>query len=106
MSDETREAVLTVIGWMQEHSLAWADAGHIPAYVPTVDSEAYAELQPNATYASLAQNAAFDPRSKIAGVASPVYDAVDNLIAPAVHGFLSPEDAAAQMKDQLQSLLD
>ena len=106
MSDETREAVLTVIGWMQEHSLAWAGAGHIPAYTPTVDSEAYAELQPNATYASLAQNAAFDPRSKIAGVASPIYDAVDNLIAPAVHGFLNPEDAAAQMKDQLQSLLD
>ena len=106
MSDETRDAVLTVIGWMQEHSLAWAGAGHIPAYTPTVDSEAYAELQPNATYASLAQNAAFDPRSKIAGVASPIYDAVDNLIAPAVHGFLNPEDAAAQMKDQLQSLLD
>ncbi|PJE27653.1 carbohydrate ABC transporter substrate-binding protein, CUT1 family [Pseudooceanicola antarcticus] len=106
MSAETRDAVLTVIGWMQEHSLAWAGAGHIPAYTPTVDSDAYAALQPNATYASLAQNAAFDPRSKIAGVASPIYDAVDNLIAPAVHGFLSPEDAAAQMKDQLQSLLD
>ncbi len=106
MDAETRDAVLTVIGWMQEHSLAWAGAGHIPAYKPTVDSAEYAELQPNATYASLADNAAFDPRSKIAGVASPVYDAVDNLIAPAVHGFLSAEDAAAQMKDQLQSLLD
>ncbi|BBU54290.1 sugar ABC transporter substrate-binding protein [Mameliella alba] len=106
MSEEKREAVLTVIGWMQEHSLAWAGAGHIPAYKPTVESDDYAALQPNATYASLADNAAFDPRSKIAGVASPVYDAVDNLIAPAVHGFLSAEDAAEQMKAQLQSLLD
>ncbi|EAR51060.1 hypothetical protein OG2516_04159 [Oceanicola granulosus HTCC2516] len=106
MSEETRAAVLTVIGWMQEHSLDWAGAGHIPAYKPTVESAEYAELQPNATYASLADNAAFDPRSKIAGVASPVYDAVDNLIAPAVHGFLSPEEAAQQMKDELQSLLD
>lgn len=106
MTDEKRSAVLTVIGWMQEHSLAWAGAGHIPAYKPTVESDDYAALQPNATYASLADNAAFDPRSKIAGVASPVYDAVDNLIAPAVHGFLSAEDAAEQMKAQLQSLLD
>ncbi|WP_421906200.1 extracellular solute-binding protein [Mameliella sp.] len=106
MTDEKRTAVLTVIGWMQEHSLAWAGAGHIPAYKPTVESDDYAALQPNATYASLADNAAFDPRSKIAGVASPVYDAVDNLIAPAVHGFLSAEDAAEQMKAQLQSLLD
>ncbi|WP_428686976.1 extracellular solute-binding protein [Roseibium sp.] len=106
MSAETRDAVLTVIGWMEKHSLDWAGAGHIPAYRSTVESAEYAALEPNATYASLAQNAAFDPRSKIAGVASPIYDAVDNLIAPAVHGFLSPDDAAQQMKDQLQSLLD
>lgn len=106
MSPETRDAVLTVIGWMEQHSLAWAGAGHIPAYKPTVDSDEYAGLQPNATYASLAGNAAFDPRSKIAGVASPIYDAVDNLIAPAVHGFLDPQDAAEQMKEQLQSLLN
>lgn len=106
MSDEMRNAVLTVIGWMQKHSLAWAGAGHIPAYKPTVQSAEYAALEPNATYASLADNAAFDPRSKIAGVASPIYDAVDNLIAPAVHGFLSAEDAAAQMKAQLQGLLN
>ncbi len=106
MSAETRDAVLTVIGWMEEHSLAWAGAGHIPAYKPTVESDEYAALEPNSTYASLADNAAFDPRSKIAGVASPIYDAVDNLIAPAVHGFLSPEEAAQQMKEQLQGLLD
>ncbi|MFV0332779.1 MAG: extracellular solute-binding protein [Tropicimonas sp.] len=106
MSQETRDAVLTVIGWMQKHSLAWAGAGHIPAYAPTVASAEYQALQPNATYAKLAEHAAFDPRTTIAGVASPVYDAVDNLIAPAVHGYLSPEDAAAQMKEQLQALLD
>ena len=106
MTDEMRDAVLTVIGWMEKHSLAWAGAGHIPAYVPTVNSAEYAELQPNATYASLADNAAFDPRSKIAGVGSPIYDAVNNLIAPAVHGYLSPEDAAQQMKEQLQGLLN
>lgn len=106
MSAETRDAVLTVIGWMEKHSLAWADAGHIPAYKATVESTEYGALQPNSTYASLADNAAFDPRSKIAGVASPVYDAVDNLIAPAVHGYLAADDAASQMKEQLQSLLD
>lgn len=106
MSQKKRDAVLTVIGWMEKHSLDWAGAGHIPAYKPTVESADYAALEPNATYASLADNAAFDPRSKIAGVASPIYDAVDNLIAPAMHGFLSPEDAAEQMKEQLQALLD
>lgn len=106
MDAETREAVLTIIGWMQKHSLDWAGAGHIPAYKPTVESADYAALQPNATYVSLADNAAFDPRSKIAGVASPIYGAVDNLIAPAIHGFFSPEEAAQQIKQELQALLD
>lgn len=106
MTAEEREAALTAIGWMQRNSLAWADAGHIPAYNATVESTEYQELQPNATYASLAENAEFDPRSPIAGVASPLYDAINNLVAPAVHGFLEPQDAAEQMKQDLQSLLD
>ena len=63
-------------------------------------------MEPNATYAPLAENAAFDPRSTIAGVASPVYDAALNIIAPAMHGFLTPEDAVAQIKDALQPLLN
>lgn len=106
MSAETRDAVLTVIGWMEKHSLDWAGAGHIPAYKATVESAEYQQLQPNATYASLADHAAFDPRSKVAGVASPIYEAVDNIIAPAMHGYLGAEDAAQQVKEQLQSLLN
>lgn len=106
MSAEEREAAMTAIGWMQRNSLAWADAGHIPAYSATVESAEYQELQPNATYASLADNAEFDPRSTIAGVASPIYDSINNLVAPAVHGFLEPQDAAEQMKQELQALLD
>lgn len=106
MTAEEREAALTAIGWMQRNSLAWADAGHIPAYTATVESAEYQQLQPNATYASLAEHAEFDPRSTIAGVASPLYDSINNLVAPAVHGFLDPQDAAEQMKQELQSLLD
>ena len=102
---EMRKAALTIIGWFEKNSLAWADAGHIPAYKPTVDSAEYQAMQPNATYAPLAGHAVFDPRSTIAGVASPVYDAVDNFIAPAVHGQLTPADAVAEMKSSLQGML-
>lgn len=100
-----RAAALTVIGWMEKNSLAWADAGHIPAYKKTVESAEYQAMQPNATYAPLASHAAFDPRSTIAGVASPVYDAVDNFIAPAVHGQLPAADAVAEIKSSLQGML-
>jgi multiple sugar transport system substrate-binding protein len=103
---EKRKAVMEVIGWMNRNALRWADAGHIPAYLPVATSEEYKAMQPNAAYAPLADNAAYDPRSTIAGVASPVYDAALNIIVPAVHGFLTPEDAVAQMKEQLQPLLN
>ena len=71
-----RKAVMQVIGWMEKHALRWADAGHIPAYLPVATSAEYKAMEPNALYAPLADHAAYDPRSKIAGVASPVYDAV------------------------------
>ncbi len=101
-----RKAVMEVIGWMEKNALRWADAGHIPAYLPVATSPEYKAMEPNASYAPLADNAAYDPRSTIAGVASPVYDAALNIIVPAVHGFLTPEDAVVQIKEQLQPLLN
>ena len=103
---EKRKAVMEVIGWMEKHALRWADAGHIPAYLPVATSDEYKAMEPNSSYAELADTAAYDPRSTIAGVASPVYDAALNIIVPAVHGFLTPEEAVAQMKEQLQPLLN
>jgi len=105
LTPEKRKAVMEVIGWMEKHAIRWADAGHIPAYMPVATSAEYKAMEPNATYASLAEHAAYDPRSEIAGVASPVYDAAINIIAPATHGFMSADDAVAQMKDALQPLL-
>ncbi len=106
MTPEKKAAVLEVISWMNENSLAWADAGHIPAYSPTRDSEEFKTKQPNATYSVLADTAVFDPRSTLAGVASPVYDAVANYISPAMNGEIPPEDAINEMKADLQDQAD
>ena len=43
----------------------------------------------------------FDPSSKLAGVASPVYDAAGNYLMPAVNGEIDPKDAMEQMRDDL-----
>ncbi|PYE85893.1 extracellular solute-binding protein [Pseudoroseicyclus aestuarii] len=105
MSPEKREAVMTVIGWMEEHAIQWASAGHIPAYRPITESDEYQQMEPNATYASLADTAVFDPRDPIAGVASPVYDQALNIMVPAIAGYLSPEDAVAQMQSDLSGMM-
>jgi multiple sugar transport system substrate-binding protein len=96
-------AVMKVIAWMNKNSIMWASAGHIPAYKPVTESAAFRDMQPNATYASLARTAVFDPRSKIAGVASPIYEACNNFIQPAINGQMSASEAISQVKSELQS---
>lgn len=103
ISDEKLEAVLTVMAWMNENSLQWAGAGHVPAYLPVVESEAYQSLEPNATYAELINNAAYDPNSPLAGVAGPMYSASANFIAPSVNGQLPPEQAVQGFVDELNA---
>lgn len=105
MDPEKRTAVLEVMAWMNKNSIMWASAGHIPAYSPVVASPEYQELQPNATYAVLADTAVFDPRSTVAGVASPLYDAVTNFLEPSINGQLPPEEAVQMFGEELSAQL-
>lgn len=106
VTPEKKAAVLEVISWFNKNSLEWANAGHIPAYTPTRESEAFKTMQPNATYSVLADTAVFDPKSTLAGVASPVYDAVANYIAPAMNGEMTAQEAIDEMKADLQDQAD
>lgn len=105
MSPEKRAAVLEVIAWMNKNSISWANAGHIPAYNPVVASPEYQELEPNATYAVLAETAFYDPRSTIAGVASPLYDAVANFLEPAVNGQLPADQEMPMFSEEIEAQL-
>ncbi len=99
------KAVLTTIAWINRHSISWAEAGHIPAYKPVTESQAFEKMKPNADYASLAKTASFDPKSTITGVASPTYDAATNFLQPAVNGQMKAAEAVGQMRDELQNAL-
>ena len=61
-------------------------------------------MQPNATYAVLTANVVFDPKSKFAGVASPMFDAAANAFTAAVNGEEDPAEAVAQMKEELDAM--
>ena len=101
---EKHAAVLEVIKWMEEHALFWATAGHIPANKAVTDSAEYKAMQPQATYAPLTAHMIYDPKSKFAGVASPLFDAAGNAFTAAINGETSPTDAVAEMKDTLDNL--
>lgn len=101
---EKHAAVLAVIKFMEENSLFWATAGHVPANKAVTDTAEYKAMQPQATYQPLTNSAVFDPKSVNAGVASPLFDAAGNAITPAMNGELAPADAAAQMQADLNAL--
>lgn len=102
LTPDKRKEVLSIIKWFNEHSLAWAGGGHVPAFTPVTSSDDFKNLKPNSDYASLAATAVFDPVSTLAGVASPVYDAAGNYIVPVLQGEMAPADGAQQLKDDLQ----
>lgn len=103
---EKRKAVMEVIAWMNKNSISWANAGHIPAYTAVRESEEFKNMQPNAVYSTLADTAVFDPQSKLAGVASPVYDAVGNYMVPAINGEMEARQAIEEMRDDLNDQRD
>ena len=105
MEPEKRAAALEVIAWMNKNSMMWATAGHIPAYMPVVESSEYQALEPNATYAVLAETAVYDPKSTVAGVASPLYDAVANFFEPAINGQLPADQAVQMFGEELEAQL-
>ena len=102
ITPEKLKAVLQIIAWMNEHSLSWAGAGHIPAYKPVTDSVEFKAMQPNATYVKLADTAVFDPVSPLAGVGGAIYEATQNFIVPALNGQLDPAEAIEQMREELK----
>ena len=104
VTPEKHAAVLEVIKWMEGHSLFWATAGHIPANKAVTETAEYKAMQPQATYQPLVANGVFDPKSKFAGVASPLFDAAGNAFAAAMNNEVAAADAVAEMKATLDAL--
>jgi multiple sugar transport system substrate-binding protein len=104
MSAEKHAAVLEVMGWMDKHSLFWATAGHIPAYVPIQGMDEYKKMEPNATYSPLTANMIYDPPSKLFGVAGPVFDVLSTHFVPTLNGELDPAEAVEKIKNDLDNM--
>ena len=67
---ERRRAVHALVAHVLKHSLAWADAGHIPAYTPVVEDPAYQELEPQSHYADAIDHLVYDPPAWFTGSGS------------------------------------
>lgn len=70
VDDAKRRDVYKFVSDILKGSLSWAEAGHIPAYQPVVQSQAYRDLTPQIHYANAADIIAYDPEAWFSGSGS------------------------------------
>lgn len=107
-SAEAQRADLTLdfVRSMLDASLAWAGSGHIPAWKPTLTSDAYREMEPQAHYAKAAQGASYDPVAWYSGSGSSLGDRLGDVVASVLGGRTKPGRGATRLREELRQLAE
>lgn len=100
------EAAHTLVAWMLRNSVAWAEGGHVPAYLPVLDDPAYLELKPQSEYRDVIDEVALDEPAWFAGSASRMWIELGAVLSGVLTGSRSPRGALAEAKARLRTLLD
>lgn len=100
-----RASVLAMISFMLQNSLDWAKGGHIPAYLPVTNSTAFAQLKPQANYASVASSAVLDPIAWFSGSGSQLESDASAAFQQVVTGAFTPLQGVRQFQATLQKYL-
>jgi len=101
-SPEKVAAALKFVAYVVKQ-LTWAGGGHIPAYLPVQESDAYKQMSPNNQYsAGAAKNVVFEPELQIFGVGSPSFTAVSNFLIPVINGQLPVDKGLTQFIGELE----
>jgi multiple sugar transport system substrate-binding protein len=90
------------IKFLLSQSMTWAMGGHIPAYLPIKNSEAYKKLLPQANYASAANYAVYDAPAWYSGSGSNFENVVGAQIGLVQQGLATPQAALDSMRSQLE----
>ncbi|PRY14470.1 extracellular solute-binding protein [Kineococcus rhizosphaerae] len=102
-SPEQVQRAMGFIKSMLDQSMTWAAGGHVPAYLPTLDSDEYKALEPQADYASAADVAVYDAPAWYSGSGSNFENIVGAQIGLVQQGLSSPSAAISSIRSQLQS---
>ena len=100
-SDEQVLSAMQFIKSMLDQSLTWARGGHIPAYLPTLSSQEYQQLEPQSNYASAAETAVYDADAWYSGSGSNFENTVGAQVGLVQQGLRSPEAALERARRQL-----
>jgi multiple sugar transport system substrate-binding protein len=96
--------VLTMVRTLLSQSLVWAAGGHIPAWLPTRRSAAYAKLKPQSNYQSVANHVVYDPPAWYSGSGSNMEEYAGNAVAAVMLGAATPQAAYDELYSSLRNL--
>jgi multiple sugar transport system substrate-binding protein len=105
MTLEKLRAVLAFMRYVSQHSMGWAEGGHVPAYRPVAESREALALMPNALYAQAANNVIYDPDGWYMGAAGPVQAMASKFLPAALSGQLTPAQALGMFEKEASRLL-
>ena len=97
------DRALTFIRSILDQSLTWAQGGHVPAWQPVAQSEAYRKLKPQSNYAAAAPAAVYDPPAWYSGSGSNFEIVTGSAIATVRAGQRDPSAALSGMRSGLQT---
>ncbi|CAL9537381.1 hypothetical protein SUDANB171_04149 [Streptomyces sp. enrichment culture] len=94
-----------LMAWLVRHSIDWAAASHVPAYLPVLQDPGYLAMRPQSEYRAAMDQAAFDPPAWFAGTQSALQNDVGNAISAAAMGFTTPAQGVRAIRAALGKLL-
>ena len=100
------DAALTFVSSMLKNSFIWAQGGHIPAYLPILESQEYRDLTPQSNYAGVADDVVLDPNAWFSGSGSDMETQAAIPLQEAMAGGIEPKEAVDQMRASMQELVD
>ena len=106
VNEERRVGTHRFVAEILQHSLVWAEAGHIPAYQPVTESTEYAELVPQANYVEAGENVVFDPAAWFTGSGSNFQLRMSQTMQQAFLGGASAEQVVDEMVSIMNTFLD
>ncbi|SHN47881.1 extracellular solute-binding protein [Cryptosporangium aurantiacum] len=104
LTPERLDRALAFIRSLLDQSNTWAEGGHIPSWLPYRNSAEYRALQPQATYASAADSAAYDPEGWYSGSGSNFEIVTGSAIGAMMAGISEPQQALDEMRTKLDNL--
>ena len=99
------EGAHRLAAYIVRHARQWAAGGHIPAYTPTLSTDAYRKMRPQSEYVSAMDHQATEPKVWFAGSTGILAQRIGPVVVSSTTGSAGPDAVARRMKSELGRLL-